>query len=100
MIFADTKSNDWFIRDGTLMSAKKAGFLELLEINNEVNPNQPLLREEMAYILAKAAEYCEMQYTESVDLKSKFIDSEIIDFKYIQYVENTVALKLMQGMSH
>ncbi|MCL2776188.1 MAG: S-layer homology domain-containing protein, partial [Oscillospiraceae bacterium] len=64
------------------------------------DPDQPMLREEMAYVLAKVAEYCKVSVPDTVvDLKTRFTDSATIDSKYASYVTTTIKLGLMQGMS-
>jgi hypothetical protein len=96
--YSDVNENDWFIKDGTLMSAKSAGILTLLG-SNEFNPNQIIRREEIAYIISKAAEYAGKKSAEEVDLNERFTDVSTIDIKYRKHVETAVKLKLMQGMS-
>jgi hypothetical protein len=94
--YTDIKAADWFYRD--IIKAESAGLLTLLG-SNEIKPNQSINREEMAYVLAKCAEYCKVTADSKIDLKTRFEDFATIDGKYIQYAEQTVSLKLMQGMS-
>jgi hypothetical protein len=94
--YTDIKASDWFYKD--IIKAESAGLLMLLG-SNEIKPNQSINREEIAYILAKCAEYCKVTADSKIDLKTRFEDFATIDDKYIQYAEQTVSLKLMQGMS-
>jgi hypothetical protein len=95
--YSDVRASDWFY--SSIMRAKSAGIIgDDMVTNNLFNPNTPILREEMAYILSKVASYCNIP-TSSVNLQTKFTDYSTISTKYTSYVSNTVALGLMQGMS-
>ena len=95
--YTDVNTADWFY--DVIIKAKSAGLLGLLG-TTECKPNQPMSREEMAYVLAKAAEYCKIKIPNTdIDIKTKFTDANSIDSKYASYVTNTVKLGLMQGMS-
>lgn len=94
--YSDVNKDDWFYAD--VMSAKSANLLTLLG-GAEFKPNQAMTREEMAYVLARAAEYCGVKPTKKVVLKDKFTDSDSINNSYAKYVETAVSLELMQGMN-
>ncbi|MCL2773662.1 MAG: S-layer homology domain-containing protein [Oscillospiraceae bacterium] len=95
--YGDVKTSDWFY--DVIIRTKSAGLLSAFGTDN-INPNQPMLREEMAYVLAKAAEYCKIKIPDTTfDLNTKFTDASSIDSQYASYVTNTIKLGLMQGMS-
>gem|GEM_PF-4795977 len=96
--YSDVTSDKWYY--DAIIRAKSAGLLTDMAANGTFKPDQPMLREEMAYVLAKVAEYCKITVPDTVvDLKTRFTDSSTIDSKYASYVTTTVKLGLMQGMS-
>jgi len=96
--YGDVTSDKWYYT--AIMQAKSAGLLTGLTSNGNFDPDQPMLREEMAYVLAKVAEYCKISVPNTVvDLKTRFTDSATIDSKYASYVTTVIKLGLMQGMS-
>ena len=94
--YTDVKADDWFYND--VMKAKSANLLLLLG-TADFKPNQAMTREEMAYVLAKAAEYCSIKASKTIDLKERFTDSATVSNQYTKHVETAVALGLMNGMS-
>jgi len=83
-----------------IIRARCAGLIDLLGTeDNKILPDQPMTREEVAYILAKAAAYVGFTTDSKVDLENRFEDADIISEVYAKYVEATVALELMHGMT-
>jgi hypothetical protein len=95
--YSDVKADDWFYE--VIIKAKSAGILTNLAVNNEFKPNQPMLREEMAYVLEKAAEYAKITSDKKIVFSERFTDSATVSAKYINSVEKIVSLGLMEGMS-
>lgn len=94
--YADVAVGDWFYDE--VMKAKSANLLTLIG-GAEFKPNQPITREEMAYVLSRAATYCGIKTSYTIELSERFTDASTINGNYARYVENAVSLKLMQGMS-
>lgn len=96
--YEDVNPEDWFYE--SVLKAKSAGLLSALIVNGEFNPNLTLTREEMAYILAKAAGYAKVPIPDiNLVLSDRFKDIYTINPKYISSVSTTVKLRLMQGTS-
>jgi len=96
--YGDVHPDDWFYEP--VLKAKSAGLLSALVVNGEFKPELTLTREEMAYILAKAAGYAKVPVPDvKLNLSEKFTDISTISTKYISSVSMTVKLRLMQGTS-
>jgi len=80
-----------------IMKARSAGLITLLGTDNVLNPDQAITREEMAYVLARAANYAKLTTNATVDLEERFTDADMIGEAYASYVQTTVALKLLEG---
>lgn len=82
-----------------IQRARSAGIIALLTTGtNEFKPDQPITREEMAYVLAKAAEYAKLSETKiELDLSTIFSDASEIGANYANYIKSTVNMKLLEG---
>jgi hypothetical protein len=92
--YADLTAAHWAYND--VMAAKSAELLILLGKEN-FNPDQAMTREEMAYVLSRAAIYCKIKEVKG-DL-TVFTDAANIHIDLKRHVENAVGLKLMNGMT-
>jgi hypothetical protein len=92
--YTDVNSSDWFY--GDVMKAKSANLVSLLG-DTEFKPNQTMTREEMAYVLARAANYNNVAPNTRVNISERFTDSSTISSQYTSFVVTTVSLGLMEG---
>jgi hypothetical protein len=95
--YSDIESDDWFY--DVIIKAKSADLLMSLAVNNEIKPNQPLLREEMAYILEKAMKYAKITSDKKIVFSERFTDSITVSAEYTSSVEEIVSVGLMEGMT-
>jgi hypothetical protein len=95
--YGDMKVSDWF--HDAVSSARSAGLLDTMAPGDEFRPNQPMLREEMAYVLARAADYAKATTDKKTVLSERFADRSTVSPEYVSSVERVVSLDFMNGMS-
>lgn len=93
--YGDVKQASWYY--GAIMKAESAGLLVRFA-GDSFMPDQPITREEMAAILAQAANYANAVMTaESVDLSAVFTDYGEVSSVYQDDLQAVYKLKIMQG---
>jgi hypothetical protein len=91
--YTDT-SGHWGATD--IMKARSAGLVGLLGVD-EFKPDQPITREEMAYVLARAATYIKLEPKSTIDVAARFTDYDTINASYTDHVKTAVSLELLKG---
>lgn len=92
--YSDVKTSDWFYDD--IMNADVMG-LNGYVTGSEYNPNQQITREEMAYMVARAAEYAGADLSKAVLPALYYSDLNDITVRYKDDVKICTNLGLLQG---
>jgi len=79
-----------------ILKARAVNLIGLLADNNNIQPDKAITREEMAYIVSRAATYLKAE-TPTIDVAARYTDAGDIGTNFVQHVGIASGMKILEG---